>query len=116
MAAPLVLGNIQEFDPKVVTITTYLERLELYFDVNAVAAEKKVLRNLLAPNRPQDKEFADVVTTLKDHYGPKSLVIVERFRFYKCNQFSTETIAEFLADLCRLTIRCEFDTFLEQAL
>ena len=42
MAAPRVLGNIQESDPKVQTITTYLERLELHFDVNTVAAEKKV--------------------------------------------------------------------------
>ncbi len=66
MAAPRVLGNIQEFDPQVETITTYLERLELYFDANTVAAEKKVsallygigpkvygvLRSLLAPTRP----------------------------------------------------------------
>ncbi len=68
MAAPRVLGNIQEFDPQVETITTYLERLELYFDANTVAAEKKVsallygigpkvygvLRSLLAPTCPQD--------------------------------------------------------------
>ncbi len=130
MAAPRVLGNIQEFDPQVETITTYLERLELYFDANTVAAEKKVsallygigpkvygvLRSLLAPTRPQDQTFDDLVTRLKAHYDPKPLVIAERFRFYKRNQSSTETIAEFLADLRRLTIRCEFDTFLDQAL
>ena len=68
---PQVLGNIQEFDPQVETITTYLERLELYFDANTVAADKNVsallyglgpkvygvLRSLLAPNRPQDKNL-----------------------------------------------------------
>ena len=95
------------------TITLYLERLELYFNVNTVAAKKKVsallygigpkfygvLRSLLAPNRPQDKKFADLVTMLKDHYDPKPLVIAEKFRFYKHNQSSTETIADFLADL-----------------
>ena len=53
---------------------------------------------------------------LKDHYDPKPLVIAERFRFYKRNQSSTKTSADFLADLCRLTISCEFDTYLEQAL
>ena len=77
MAAPRVLGNIQEYDLQVETITTYLERLELYFDGNTVAAKKEVsallysigpkvygvLRSLLAPNRPQDKEFADLVTS-----------------------------------------------------
>ena len=121
---------MQEFDPQVETMTAYLERLELYFDANTVVAEKKVsallygigpkvyevLRSLLAPNRPQDKEFANLDTTLKDHYDPKPLVIAERFRFYKHNQSSTETIADFLADLRRLTIRCGLDTFLEQAL
>ena len=125
MAAPRVLGNIQEFDPQVETITTYLVRLELYFDANTVAAEKKfsallygigpkvywVLRSLLAPTCAQDKEFADLVSMLKDHYGPKTLVIAERYRFYKRNQSSTETIANILADLRRLTICCEFDTF-----
>ncbi len=75
-----------------------------------------VLRSLLAPTRPQDQTFDDLVTRLKAHYDPKPLVIAERFRFYKRNQSSTETIAEFLADLRRLTIRCEFDTFLDQAL
>ena len=42
VAAPRVLGRLQEFDPRVDNMSTYLERLELYFDANAVEASRKV--------------------------------------------------------------------------
>ena len=38
--APGMLGRLREFDPKVDNICTYLERLELYFEVNAVEADR----------------------------------------------------------------------------
>lgn len=128
-AAPRVLGRLQEFDPGVDNMSTYLERLELYFEANAVEAPRKVavltvigakaydtLRSLLAPTFPRDKSFDELIQILKQHYDPKPLVIGERFHFYKRSQKPNETVAEFLADLRKLSIRCEFGTFLDQAL
>ena len=43
------------------------------------------------------------------------MVIAEWFHFYKRVQSSTESIAEFVADLRRLSIHCEFGTFLNEA-
>ena len=99
VAAPRVLGRLQEFDPRVDNMSTYLERLELYFDANAVEASRKVtvlltvigsktydtLWSLLAPTLLRDKTFPELLVILKD---PKHLVIGERFHFYRRNQKS----------------------------
>ena len=53
---------------------------------------------------------------LLKHYDPQPLVIGERFRFYQRSQKSGESIADFVADLRRLSIKCEFGDFLDQAL
>lgn len=130
MCASRVLGRLEEFDSTQEDISTYLERLQLYFDANGIAEDKKVsvlltvmgpktygtLRSLLAPSLPKDKTFDELLTALKGHYEPKPLVISERFHFYRRSQKETETIAEFVADLRRLSIKCEFGEFLDQAL
>ena len=122
-----VLGRLEEFDPKSDNISTYLERLQLYFDANKVEDDRKVavlltvigakaydtLRSLLAPTLPKDKGFSELMDALKRHFDPKPLVIAERFRFYQRSQKATESIADFVADLRRLSIKCEFGEFLE---
>ena len=63
------------------------------------------LRSLLAPVKPQEKSFIELITILKQHFDPKPLVIGERFRFYRRSQKVNETVAEFQADLRKLSIR-----------
>ena len=110
-------------------VCTYLERLELYFDANGVEADRKVpvlltvigaiaydtLRSLLAPKLPRDESFEDLMSLLVRHFDPKPLVIAERFRFYRRAQKNDESVANFVADLRRLSIKCEFGDFLDQA-
>ena len=73
-------GRIKEFRPEEETIESYLEHIELFFTANDIADGKKVLvflsvigsktyvilRNLLAPAEPSDKEFATLCTELKN--------------------------------------------------
>ncbi len=70
----------------------------------------------MAPTLPKDKDFDILLSMLKRHYDPKPLVIAECFRFYKRIQSPNKSLANFLADLRRLSIRCEFKDFLEEAL
>ena len=128
--APRILGRLTEFNPQSDNISSYLEHLELYFEANAIEDARKVpvlltvigaraydtLRSLLSPMRPQDKSFADLLTVLGQHFDPKPLVIGEHFHFYKRSQRATESVAEFQADLRKLSIRCEFGDFLDQAI
>ena len=75
-----------------------------------------LLRNLLAPAKPSEKELDYLTATLKNHYEPKKIVIAERFHFHRRNQAVGESIADYVAELRRLSTHCRFEAYLEQAL
>ena len=123
-------GHIQEFRPDDESISAYLERLQLFFEANSVVEAKQVpvllsvlgaknyalLRSLLASALPKDKSYAELVWTLKRHFEPKPLIIAERFYFHRRNQNMGESVADYVAELRRLSIKCEFGDFLDEAL
>ena len=75
-----------------------------------------VLRNLLAPERLKDKSFVEVKELLISHYSPKPILVAERVKFHCCHQHESKTVAQFVVELKRLALKCEFGTFLEEAL
>ena len=75
-----------------------------------------LLRSLLSPTLPQDRSYDDTVDALKKHYESKPLVIAERFHFYWQNQATGESITDYVAELRRLSVHCEFGDYLDQAL
>ena len=119
------LGRMQDFEPETESISAYLERLKLFFEANDVPDAKKVsvlltvvgkktyslLRNLVAPVSPKDKSLKDLIEVLEAHFEPKPLVIAERFNFYRRSQQSGESIVDFVAELRRLAVKCEFGTY-----
>ena len=123
-------GSLQEFQPDSESITAYLERTSVYFTANSIDAAKQVpvllsvigaktyslLRSLTAPDKPQDKSYAELSEILQAHFEPKPLLIAERFHFYRRNQADGESIAEFVAELRRLATHCEFGDQLNDAL
>ncbi len=125
MATP-VIGTLPKFNPDVDTITTFLERIDLYFSANSMANAKRVPAllttiytlqcNLFAPEAPKDKSLANITAALTRHFGPTRSVIAERFHFHRRNQTAPETIAEYLAALRQAALHCSFDAFLEEAL
>lgn len=130
MAKADLLGQLETFDPEQENITSYLERVALYFDANEVKDEKKVavlltvigtknygiIRSLVAPQTPKEKTFDELQAVLKGHFQPEPLIIAERHRFYTRSQGANESVLEFVADLRRLAITCGFGEFLDQAL
>ena len=75
-----------------------------------------LLKRLVAPSVTRDKGYKDLVAALHTHFKPKSLVIAERFHFYRRSQAVNESVNEYMAELQRLTTHCEFGTFLDKAL
>ena len=73
-----------------------------------------LLRSLVAPTLPQDKPLDDLVAILKMHFGPKPLVIAERFHSTSARKLWVGTII--MAELRRLTTHCEFGDYLDEAL
>ena len=53
---------------------------------------------------------------MKKHFEPKPLVIAEHFNFHRCSQQTGESAKDFVAELRRLTIHCEFGNRLDEAL
>ena len=124
------VGCIGKFKPNKESIDAYLERVDIYLTANNFPNDRRVaaflsivggeayevLRNLLAPAKPSTKSFDVLVQTLQKHYSPKPLVIAERFHFYRRNQNTGESIAEFEAALRKLALHCEFGDHLSEAL
>lgn len=75
-----------------------------------------LLRDLLALDKPDKKTFQDLAEVLKNHFEPKPLVIAECYYFHTSSQKPTETIAEYVTELCRLVTHCEFGDYLNEVL
>ncbi|XP_038058795.1 uncharacterized protein K02A2.6-like [Patiria miniata] len=124
-----LIGRLDPYD-QVEEITNYLERLDLYFKANDISPAKqsavllsciganvyKTVKSLSEPVAVTEKTYAELCTLLKSHYGPKRLVIAERFRFYQRNQNAGETVAQYSVELQTLAGPCKFGSFLDDAL
>ena len=92
------IGQIEPFDyQEGDNWPTYVKQLGQYFQANNIANAKKgvtlltvagsktysLMRNLLAPAKPAEKSFNDIVETVRDHLSPKLLAIAEHFKFHK---------------------------------
>ena len=107
-------GHIEAFDRSIDDWTAYCECLEQYFAANDVGEVHKkhaillsycgaptywLIRNLVAPEKPTTKSFADLTKLVADHYTLPPSMIVQRFQFNSYSQKEGESIAEFAADL-----------------
>ena len=124
------IASVGEYCDDKEDLKPYTERLSAWLVVNGVtdgqkssvflavigAPTYKLLKSLLAPEKPNTKTFDELVNVLQRHYKPKPLIIAERFRFYKRQQQESETVASFSVALRQLSSSCEFGTFLPEAL
>ena len=76
----------------------------------------KLLTNLVVPKKPGELSYKEIYEQLEKHFLPKPVKIAARFCFYNRRQHNEETVAEYLAELRKLAINCEFGNFLEDAL
>ena len=102
----------------------------MFLDANAVAEGQrvatlltviggtayKVVRNLVAPARPKDKTYTELMDALSANFSPKPLVVAERYHFHKQDQLPGESIATYVAELYRFARHCNFGTNLDDCL
>lgn len=117
-----LFGRVGEFNIERETFSAYVERMEMFFTANnivettgegsaaanqLVANRKRAifltevgpevystLSNLLAPAKPKDTLFTDIVRILEKHYNPKPLEIAQSFHFGTRNQKSEESVSD----------------------
>ena len=110
---------------------SYLERMNQYFLANDVtdAAKKqaillsvvgdktyKLIRDLVAPKKPMEKSYKELVELFNTHLEPKPSVIVERFKFNSHFLCEGETAAQYLAELRNMAWYCEYRQNLDEML
>lgn len=125
------IGSLPPFDAKVQAWEEYCEIMEHFFTANDITeGDKKksillsvvgaqtysLMRNLLSPEKPGDKTFAQLVTLLKNHFNPKPSEIVQRFKFDSRMRRPTESVAEYVAELRKLAQDCNYGETLPQML
>ena len=124
-------GQITEFSGNADDWEAYIEQLENYFVVNDITttakkraillsscgtAAYKTIRSVVAPTKPTEVEYKDLVQKVQEHYTPAPSAIVQRFKFYSCNRQTMESIASYVARLRALTQHCEFGDNLDTML
>ena len=107
-------SHLQEFNPTVEDWTSYAERLEFYFTANDVkeadkqrgilfsvcgAATYQLIKNLLAPTKPAEATFKDIVKLLTEHHQPKPSGVVQRYLFNSRVCTQDESVATHIAEL-----------------
>ena len=126
-----VFGKIEEFDSSQENWPQYMERLGYFFNANDIesaekkravlltvigAATYKLLRSLVAPSKPGEKTYQELIQALTAHFSPTPSPIVCRFKFLsRCCQ-PGESIAVFVSQLCSLSENCGFGDTLEDML
>lgn len=127
----VTVGNLSAFDSKEQTWEEYCEILDQFFEANGIddgdkqravlisvvgPATYKLIRNLVSPDKPSTKTYAQIVTLMKDHFDPKPSEIVQRYKFDSRVRQPSETVSAYVAELRRLAHDCNFGTTLQQML
>ncbi|RLU16162.1 hypothetical protein DMN91_011922 [Ooceraea biroi] len=132
MTEAVVHGNfaIEIFDPAVTTWNRWLQRFEGAVTVFKVADTQKVAYFLhfigpasfdlicdkLAPADPYKQPYTILTDKLAEFYSPIPLEIAENFRFHQRKQQEGETVQQFVATLQKLSLYCNFGSYLQTAL
>ena len=116
------IGSMSEFRIGDEDWVEYSERFEMYLLANGVAEESikravflstiggapyKLLRSLVGED-VKTLSFADLSKALKDHLKPAPNEIAERFRFFKRDRSSGESVNDYITELRRLSEHCGF--------
>ncbi|XP_065895806.1 uncharacterized protein [Dysidea avara] len=126
-----VHGAIAPFDPDTDKRTEYIKHLQFYFTTNNIrdgpkqkaillsncgASTFRILRSIVLPDALMDVTFTTLVNKMKEHWEPKSSVIVQCFQFNSRQRASNETVAEYMAALRKLAEHCNYGHSLNEML
>ena len=81
--------------------------------------ERKLSRlfgSLIAPSKTSEKSFDDLLQAIREHTEPKPSVIVSRFKFNSCQRAPSQSVAEYVSALRKVTEHCCFGATLDDRL
>ncbi|XP_037398305.1 uncharacterized protein K02A2.6-like [Pygocentrus nattereri] len=126
-----VIGSVAPFDNATQSWEEYSELLDCFFEANDIkeperrkavllsgvgATTYSLLRNLVSPELPKAKTYEQLTAELKKHFNPTPSEIVQRFKFNSRIRKSGESIAEYVAELRKLALHCDYKDALSEML
>ncbi|XP_068756086.1 uncharacterized protein [Montipora capricornis] len=128
-------GKLEEFDRNSDTWELCIERFNFYFEANKIGGEGnrlklrrgillssvgkktyKLMCDLLAPEKPGDKPYAELCTIVKNHFNPKTSESEQRHKLNNPFRSNGESISDFVAALQHLAEYCNVGGSLENML
>ena len=124
-------GHIGEFVETQEEWRQYAERIQHYFAANGVTdAERKcaiflsvigprtykLLSSLVAPSKPGEKTYDELVVALTEHHSPAPSEIVQRFKFNSQFRHAGESVATYVAELRSIAQTCNYSSSLDEML
>lgn len=119
------------FDDAVSSWSTYRVRLEAYFegnDITDVAKRRALLVSslsdsvvrILQGHQPgvaiNSLTYDDVVKCLEEHFNPQANEIAASYSFFMRKQDEQESVRDYIAELRRLAVNCNFGATLDRML
>ena len=116
-------GKMSAFDPALEDWRAYMERFDLYRVANDIdTSEKKRavllsvcgpktyqhIRSVVAPTKPIDKSYEDIIALITKYYSPEPSFIMQRFKFHSRTRGKGESVAEYVAALRQLSEFCNY--------
>ncbi|XP_043246356.1 uncharacterized protein LOC122393939 [Amphibalanus amphitrite] len=126
----MVIGSISTFDPSIDRFDTYRELFDHFCVSNKILGDKKKsvfltcigtvayskLKDLIIPRTVEDCTYDELVDLLSAHYKPSNIEIAERYKFFKRTQAPGESVMDFVAELKKIAVNCNFGPYLQTAL
>ena len=122
-------GSIGEFNSTQEDWLLYTECLVQYFLANGISedgnkrraillsscgtATYQLIHNIVAPDKPTNKTFAELMALVKAHHQPRPSTIMQRFHFHTQTQKPSESVGDIIAQLQKLSGYCEFGDTLQ---
>ena len=122
----VAFGKVSAFNPSQDEWPLYVERLGHVFVTNGITEEPKkqaiflsvigasnykLLSSLVAPAKPGEKEYTELVEKLSEHFTPAPSEIVERFKFHTRFRKPGESVTSYVSELRSIAKRCNFCSY-----
>jgi hypothetical protein len=123
------IGNIEPFNQDTDDWSHYAERLQFFFEANDIEEDSKkraslltiagadtfkTIRSLLAPSKPSEKTYDEIVQALTNHFSPKRSQVLCRSKFYQCEKKPEDSVSTYLSELRTLASDCYFGDKLDE--
>ena len=123
MATVALYGQVSTFDPETDDWTQYVERLNYNFVANGIddATKKRaillsvvgastycLIRNLVAPAKPDEMTYKQLVDLVKEHQCPAPSETVQRFKLNTRMRQPNESVSTYVAELRSLIEFCGY--------